>query len=264
MRSARCSCIAMTIACATVAAPRLDAQSGKIVTGTDVLEQMRRKYNGNWFRTLTFTQKTTLAGRNGDPPTVQTWYETLSFTAPTGGVLRIDVGNLADGNGNLATADSTWVLSGGKVTRATGSGNPFIPLIENVYLQPVTTTVQQLAPLHIDLSHLTDGTWEGRPAWVVGVTAVTDSTSPQFWIDKQRLALVRMILNLAPSGPPYDIQLGNLVATGGGWLATKVTMLRGGVARQTEEYSAWKTKVNLDPKLFDATTWSTARHWVKP
>jgi hypothetical protein len=264
MIATRWPSVATTIACAFVAVPRLDAQSTTILTGSDVLEQMHGTYTGKWFSTLTFTQKTTLAGRGGGPPTIQTWYESLRFDPRRGAALRIDVGNPADGNGSLSTADSTWALGAGKVTRTTGSGNPFIPLIENVYLQPVAVVMQQLAPLHIDLSRLTTGTWDGRPAWVVGVTTVTDSISPQFWIDKQRLALVRMILNLAPNGSPYDIRLGKLVKTGGGWLATKVTMLRDGVARQTEEYSGWKTDVKLDPQLFDATTWSMARHWVKP
>jgi hypothetical protein len=254
--------IVTALACAVVTATNAGAQ-GKLVTGIDVLEQMRQKYHGGWFHTLRFTQKTTLAGRAGAAPTIQTWYETLSFTAPAGAALRIDVANLADGNGSLSTADSTWVLHGAKVIQTTGSGNPFIPLIENVYLQPIAMTVRQLSPLHVDLHQLTEGTWEGRPAWVVGVATVTDSTTPQFWIDKERLILIRMVINLAASGPPYDIRLGNLVETGGGWLATKVTMLRGGVARQTEEYADWKTNVKLDPKLFDPATWSTATHWMK-
>ena len=255
--------ICCIVALVASAAPRLPAQAGKIVTGTDVLEQMHRKYDGKWFRTLTFTQKTTLAGRNGGAPTIQTWYESLQFDTPNGAFLRIDNGSIADGNGSLSTADSTWIVRAAKLSRADGSGNPFIPLIENVYLQPVERTAQQLAPLHIDLTRMTLGTWEGRPVYVVGVSAVTDSTSPQFWVDRDRLALVRMILNLRANSPPYDIQLGQLVETGGGWLATKVTMLQGGVARQTEEYSDWKTNVKLDRKLFDVTTWGTAIHWVK-
>src|SRR5450755_2307597 len=170
--------IAALLICATALPPCLGAQSGKVITGTEVLERMHKKYAGKWFRTLTFSQKTTLAGRAGGAATVQTWYESLEFNASKGASLRIDVGNPVDGNGSLSTADSTWRMSGAKVTNTSGSGNPFIPLIENVYLQPVATTVQQLAPLHVDLSHATEGTWQGRPVWVVGVMAVNDSTTP--------------------------------------------------------------------------------------
>lgn len=251
------------LACAALAAP-LVAQNGNAISGTDVLERMHRKYEGKWFRNLTFSQKTTMAGRGDAAPTVQTWYETLQFTAPAGAWLRIDQGSPADGNGVLYTADSSWRVRGGASGAGNANGNPFLPLIENVYLQPVATTVQQLEPLHIDLTHVADVTWEGRATWAVGATSATDTTSPQFWIDKDRLVVVRMMLVLAPGRPPYDIHLDQLAETGGGWLATKVTMLVGGTPRQTEEYYDWKTNVPLDPKLFDVTAWKTATHWAKP
>jgi hypothetical protein len=254
--------ILVALACAVTTAPSLQAQ-GAPVTGNDVLERMRKKYNGKWYRTLTFTQTTTLAGRGGSEPIVQTWYESLQFGPPRGGVLRIDNGSPAKGNGSLSSADSTWTVSADTLARTSGSGNPFIPLIENVYLQPVAVTVKQLEPLHFDMSRVVEASWLGRPAWVVGVASASDTTSPQFWIDKERLVVVRMVVILAPNRPPYDIHLDNLVETGGGWLATKVTMLVNGTPRQTEEYYDWKTNVTLDPKLFDVMTWGTATHWVK-
>ncbi len=240
----------------------ITAHLGAQVTGTDVLTRMHDRYAGKWFKTLTFTQKTTLAGRNGGPPTEQTWYESLQFTAPVGGWLRIDQGDISLGNGTMYTADSSWRVRGGKPGAGNGNGNQFIPLIENVYLQPVAVTIKQLEPQHIDLSHVADVTWEGRPAWAVGATSASDTTSSQFWIDKKDLTLARMILLLRPNAPPYDIHLDQLVETGGGWLATKVTMYSNGIAQQTEEYSGWKTNVALDPKLFDVNSWLTAKHWV--
>lgn len=234
------------------------------ITGTDVLTRMHDRYARSWYKTLTFTQKTTLAGRNGGPPTEQTWYESLQYTPASGAWLRIDQGDLAAGNGRMYTADSSWGVRGGQAAPGDNNGNPFIPLIENVYLQPVAVTIKQLEPLHVDLTRVADVTWEGRPAWAIGATSPTDTTSAQFWIDKQRLVVVRMMLLLVPNRPPYDIRLGRYVETGGGWLATKVTMLVNGTARQTEEYSGWKTNVSLDPKLFDVKAWTTARHWAKP
>lgn len=256
-----CSILA-ALACTAPVVP-VTAQGGKAATGADVLERMRKKYDGKWYKTLTFRQKTTVAGRNGGPPTEQTWYESLQFTPATGAWLRIDQGELSAGNGILYTSDSSWRVRAGKGGAGNADGNPFIPLIENVYLQPVATTVKQLEPLHIDMSKVVDVTWQGRSAWAVGATAPTDSMSPQFWIDKERLVVVRMLLALQANRPPYDIQLDGYVETGGGWLATKVVMYVGGTARQTEEYFDWKTNVKLDPKLFDVTTWSTAQHWVK-
>ncbi len=247
------------MATVTATAPRLAAQSSP---GSDILKRMHDKYANSWYKTLTFTQTTTIAGRVGAPPRIETWYESLQFV-PNGAWLRIDQGDLAAGNGTMYTADSSWSVRAGKPGAGNTNGNPFIPLIENVYLQPVAATIRQMEPLHIDMSRVTDVKWEGRAAWSVGATSASDTLSPQFWIDKERLVVVRMMLALVPNRPPYDIQLGEYVETGGGWLATKVVMLVGGVARQTEEYHDWKTKVSLDPKLFDVNAWSTARHWAK-
>lgn len=261
MTTFRIRSLAIALACIAVTAVPLVAQS---VTGTDVLERMRRKYDGKWYKTLTFMQKTTIAGRGLAPATEQTWYEALQFMPNTGAWLRIDQGDLAAGNGTMYTSDSSWNVRGGKAGPGNANGNPFIPLIENVYLQPVAATVKQLEPLKIDLSHVSEVTWRGRSTWAVGALSPTDSTSPQFWIDKDRLVVVRMMLVLVPNQPPYDIQLDGYVETGGGWLATKVVMLVNGTPRQTEEYYDWKTNVTLDPKLFDVNSWGTAKHWARP
>lgn len=252
--------LAVALACAATGV--LPAQGARPVTGADVLAKMRDKYAGTWYPTLTFTQKTTRRGRDGNMSD-ETWYESLQFEPATGAWLRIDTGEPKNGNGVLYTADSSWTIRGGKATARDNNGNPFIPLIENVYLQPVAMTARQLEPLKIDMSRVVDVSYNGRPAWAVGAVSPTDTLSPQFWIDKDRLVAVRAILSLASNRPPFDIHLDNYVRTGGGWLATKVTMLAGGVPRQIEEYSGWKTNVKLDRKLFDPATWSTATHWKK-
>lgn len=248
-----------TLACAC--ATTLSAQGAKPATGMEVLARMHDRYARKWYPTLTFTQKTTRRGRDGNM-TEQTWYESLRFEPATGAWLRIDTGEPVDGNGVLYTADSSWTMRAGKLSASDNNGNPFIPLIENVYLQPVAMTAKQLEPLKIDMNRVVDVSYDGRPAWAVGATSVTDTLSPQFWIDKERLVVVRAMLSFAAGRPPFDIHLDNYVETGGGWLATKITMLAGGVPRQIEEYSGWKTNVTLDRKLFDPATWSTARHWA--
>ncbi|HEY4102127.1 MAG TPA: hypothetical protein VGM20_14750 [Gemmatimonadales bacterium] len=231
--------------------------------GAGVLKRMHDKYAGKWFTTLTFSQKTTRAGRNGGAPTVATWYEAMWFTTPSGAKLRIDTGEPSAGNGVLYTSDSSWSVRAGVAQPGNANGNAFIPLIENVYLQPVDETIKQLAEEHIDFSKVANVTWEGRPAWAVGASSPTDTTSPQFWIDKDRLVLVRMFVTFSPTAPPLDVHLDNIEPTGGGWLATKVTMLRNGSPVQTEEYSDWKTRMPLDPKLFDPSSWNTVTHWTK-
>lgn len=236
-------------------------QPGTPRSGREVLDAMRAAYDGKWYHTLTFRQKTTLRGQDGTER-VQTWYEALRHTSATGTQLRIDFGDPKDGNGVIYTADSLWRVRGGKLAGATGDGNVFLPMIEGVYVQPVDRTLKELESTKIDMSKVYQARWEGRPTWVVGAASASDSTSPQFWVDAERKVVTRMILVVVAGRPPMDIHLGGYERVGDGWLATKVTMYVGGVAQQTEEYSDAKVGVALDALLFDPNQWSAAKHWT--
>lgn len=249
----------------SAAAPAAGAGANALpASGKEVLQRMHDRWASGapWFHTLTFKQQTTVVRGDGTR-NVSTWYEAI--LAPDR--LRIDFGDPSEGNGVLYTADSLYVVRAGKIERKVDEGNPFLPFVIGVYTQPLERTVAQLEPLGIDMSRVRSDSWKGRPVWVVGAAGSGDTTSAQFWVDSDRLILVRMIL--APSGEagsarrsePLDIHLDGYVETGGGWLATKVVMYAGGVARQTEEYSDWRTGVELAPELFVAEKWGEVPHW---
>lgn len=248
-------------------AGRLTAQAGGRAaaprTGAEVLEAMRAAYDGKWYHTLTFIQKTTFHRPDGSTQE-QTWYETLRHTSQTGVQLRIDLGDVANGNGVIFTADSTFPVRGGTPTPPRGTGNEFLPLIEGVYVQPVAQTVKDLAQMKVDLSRVSTGTWKGQPVWVVGAASASDTTSPQFWVDTEKKLLQRMVFRPNQSQPPLDVHLGGYVRAGNGWLATKIDILQGGRPVQIEEYTDWKVDVPVDAALFDVTQWKTAPHWAKP
>ena len=229
-------------------------------TGTQLLQRMHDAYAGKWYKTLTFVQKTTITRPTGVVDT-STWYESLKSPDR----LRIDFGDPAKGNGALYTADSLYVVRGGKVTRTIASGNPFLPFVVGVYDQPLETTLRQLAPYHFDLSKIRPDTWQGQPVYVVGATSATDLDSPQFWIDRNRLIAVRFLVKLspAPDAKPNDIRLEKYVPVGGGWLATHVAIMDGNLVAQAEDYSDWKGDVSLPNNFFVAERWSEAPHWFR-
>lgn len=241
---------------------RLTAQAAKTpANGTEVLAAMRAAYDGRWYHTLTFIQKTTFHRPNGVQE--QLWYETLRHT-PAGTQLRIDFGDLATGNGVIFTPDSTFPVRGGQPQPARPTGNEFLPLIEGVYVQPVAKTVKELAGMNVDMSKVRTGTWEGKPVWVVGTTSAADTTSPQFWVDTDRKLLVRMVLRPNADQPPLDVHLGGYEKVGrGAWLSTKIMMYREGKPLQGEEYTDWKVDVPVDPALFDLSKWTSAPHWAR-
>jgi outer membrane lipoprotein-sorting protein len=251
--------IRLAATCSVLSAFPASAQSNASV-GQTVLQRMHDAYAGKWYKSLTFVQKTTTWDSTRTPQ-YETWYETV---ADHDGrvVLRIDRGSPTGGNGVLYTADSVWSMRGGKLVAARPTGNPFLPLIQGVYVQPVGKTVRELKGTGVDLSKGYQRSYDGANVTVVGAASAADSTSPQIWVDDARNVLVRMILSFAPGRPPIDVHLAGYERIGPAWLATRVTMYANGTPTQVEEYSNWKVDQPLSPQLFDVTRWTTAPHWA--
>lgn len=231
-------------------------------TGREALEAMRRAHGGRWYTTLTFVQKTTRKDAQGKD-TVETWFESLRYTAAKGTELRIDRGAPSEGNGVLYTARRTRVFRAGALSADRAGGNALLPLIEGVYLQPVATTLDELAPTGVDWSRpVVPGVWEERPVWILGASSKDDTRSPQVWVDVERKVVVRALLVPVPGAPFMDVRIGHFVPLGGGWLGTRCEFLVQGKLDQLEEYEDWKAGVDLSPPLFEPATFRTAKHWA--
>ena len=221
--------------------------------GEELIKLMRDRYAGKWYRTLTFTQKTTLPDGK-----VETWYEALELP----GKLRIDIAPLDSMKTILFRNDSVYEFAGGKLKESKPLVHPLMVLGFDVYGAPVAETVQKLKNLKYDLSKLHQTRWQGRSTYVVGA-APGDTLSPQFWVDAERLYFVR---SLEPSkkNPTVlnDTRFQKYVPLAGGWVELEVLFLSNGEQKVREEYSNPKANVKLDPGIFDSSTWK-APGWVK-
>src|SRR5215469_12469105 len=83
----------------------------KIRNGEDLLRAMHDRYSQTWYRTLTFTQKSTTYNPDGTSK-VETWYESLMLPAK----LRIDFGPPPDGNGALLVDENVSIFRKGKLS----------------------------------------------------------------------------------------------------------------------------------------------------
>src|ERR1700756_3593930 len=88
------------------------AEAQEIRTGEAVLRAMHDRYASSWYKTLTFTQKSTTYKPDGTS-SAETWYEAAMLP----GKLRIDIGPAAEGNGYVLVDGTATVVKDGKDAR---------------------------------------------------------------------------------------------------------------------------------------------------
>lgn len=238
------------------AAPATVTPTPAPTTGAALLEAMRARYDGKWYRTLTFVQRTEQVAPGGGTPRRSTWYEAVS--AP--GKLRIDVDSTLR-TGQLFANDSQYVVINGQVRRAVAGHNVLQVLAFDVYAQPAARTAAVLRGLGFPDGPVREDVWQGRPVWVVGAPA-GDLRSHQYWIDKERLVFVRLLQPWpGDTSRTYDVRFSDYRPLGGGWIAPTVEAFVGPTRVLFEKYEDVRADVPLDPALFDPRQWTSARHW---
>ena len=225
-----------------------------IRSGNDLISAMFKKYEGKWYRTLTFKQVTTTYKPDGTRSD-EIWYEAL--TAP--GQLRIDFDPVDKGNGILFTGGKLYSFKDGKLAGNRPFVHPLLVLGFDVYMQPVETTIAQVKGIGIDMSVVHLEKWQGNDVYVVGAKQ-GDVNTPQFWVTKKDLLFVRL-LQLGGKGKKIvqETQFNKYVKVkGGGWVSAEVQFFDDGRRRTTEAYSEIRTGVKLDASLYDPEKWMTA------
>jgi len=216
-------------------------------TGEDVIRAMHDKYAATWYKTLSFTQKTTRR-TPADTMVIETWHERAMIP----GYLRIDIQRATGDMTVVYGGDSVFVWRGDSTLNRAATRNILMVIGFDVYRQPVDTTLAVLAREHFAMTPVREDTWKGRPVYVIGAAA-GDLKWRQLWIDKDRLLFMRAI---EPDGrdstKTLDMRFDNYVKVPSGWLSETVELYRDGKLFQREEYSDVKTNIPVDPKIFVA------------
>ena len=251
----RLALAAAAAACGGQAATTPAPESAPILTSaTALIGAMHDRYEGKWYRTLTFVQRNTRYVASGAD--TSTWLEAVRIP----GALRIDYEPLAKRNGILFVRDSQFLMANGLVTNATPSVHPLMVLGFDVYADAPERTLARLRSLGFDLDKFRQDTWQGRPAYVVGAAA-GDLEARQFWVDRERLVFVRMIQPGREPGRASEIRFDDYRPLGGGWIAPTVRFLTADRETFLERYEDVRADVALDDRLFDPRQWSAAPHW---
>lgn len=223
-----------------------------IKTGEDVITAMHKRYDGKWYKTLTFVQKTITHKPDGTSST-EIWYEAMAVP----GKLRIDIDPLDKGNGLLFTDGKLYSIKDGKANAGRSFVHPLMVLGFDVYGQPVATTVGQVKGLGIDLSSIHEEKWMGEDVYVVGAKQ-GDLNAPQFWVTKKNLLFVRLIqLAGREKKSVQETQFNKYVKAKGGWVSAEVKFFTDGKLTTTEEYSDIQAGMALNADLWNPEKWMT-------
>ena len=223
------------------------ASAAKIKTTAELIEAMRAKYDGKWYKTLTFAQNTTTFKTDGTTEK-SVWYETMSLP----GRLRIDFERIGSGNGVIFQNGTQHDFKGGKVVGSRRTPHLLLLLGFDVHGQPALATLKQLEDMKFDLSKFREDVLQGREVYVVGADR-GDLRSRQFWIDKKNLYFLRSIQPVGKDGArTQEIQFNDYRRVkGGGWVAARVDFLMDGKLVFLEEYFDIKPNVKLAEGIFD-------------
>jgi hypothetical protein len=207
--------------------------------GLEVLREVHRRYSTTRFRTMTFTQRTTFPdGR------IEWWYEAEAIP----GRARVDVAPFPSRNAQIYRNDSAYVFRNGELTQRSAGLAATMWTLMDMYAVPPEETAAALGRRGFDLTKVHEKEHGGRPVVVVGAP-LGDTTSAQFWLDKEHLYTVRL---LTTRGGHRVTEVGKHVFMGGGWVEQEIKVY--GPNHQLsllEEYFDTRVNVELPANLFD-------------
>src|SRR6185437_2842097 len=171
--------------------PEPPASPSAIMSATTLIDAMHERYAAHWFRSLAFTERTTVSLSSGGQ-FAQSW--TGAEDLP--GRQRIDT-DVASSSGMLYVRDSTYTFSNGRLTNVAPRTNELLVLGGDVYTQPAARSAAELRDLGFDLFRFHETPRDGGPLYGVGALR-SDSLSKQFWLNGGRLHAVRVLERTRP------------------------------------------------------------------
>jgi hypothetical protein len=209
-------------------------------SGDAVIRAMHDRYANSWYKTLTFSQKTSLRTK-ADTMAMEVWDEEALFPGRLRVLLHRKTGDLTA----MYAGDSLFIWQGDSVLQRAQSRNILLIMGFDVYAQPAERTLDVLAKEHYPMTPVREDTWEGRPVYVIG------NGTRQLWIDKDRLLFVRAVQpSDGDSTKIEDFRFDNYVQVPSGWVSETVETYVDGKIIQREEYYDVRVNPTLDPQRF--------------
>jgi len=235
------------------------SESAEPANGREVISAMYETHADSWYENLTFVQSTIEYQPGADPDTTL-WWEGIKIP----GELRIDIGGPQTGTGMVFRNDSLFMVQQNRVAGSGPTMHPLLILGFDVYGQPAEKTIAKLDTIGFDLDAMHSATWQDRDVWVVGTDESGDTTTPQFWIDKERLVFVRMTQRVGPElANLQEVRFDGYEQLAGGWIAPEVRFYLDSNLTMVELYDSIQTGVSFPDGFFNPDQYGSTPHWTE-
>lgn len=228
------------------------APKPKYKNGTEVVKAMYKRWQGKWYPNFQFEQRA-IFYENGQVSKEEVWQEIYSQP----GLLHIRFDGFESGNGVIFAQDTVYRFQENQLAGKMPQIHPLVLLSFDVYFLKPEETVSKLHQLKIDLNKVYETDWQGRKAIVVGANSPADSSSSQFWVDKERLYVLRVLTN--SNGNTRDVEMNNYQLLENYWVATEIIFKTNGETTLREEYFNMSFPKSTDKSWFDPRNFSSTR-----
>lgn len=207
----------------------------QLKTGDQLLRAMWKKYNGKPARCVTFTQKTTRAGKAGNYQA--TWYENICYPDK----FRIDFDTFPSPRAVIFRNDSHFVIRNGEVVKKNEEKNELLLLLGGMYFRKLDDVMARITASGYDLGTLRDTLFTGTACFIIG-----KKDGKQIWVEKKLLRVKRLIV------PEEDLDaiVEEWAPSGKAWMEKKISFWSAGQLVQSEEYINLEFNRLKDDQLF--------------
>jgi outer membrane lipoprotein-sorting protein len=228
---------------------------GQIKDAESLIKAMHAKYSGNFNANITFIQLNQDIDETGKV-THSMSYEAFHYP----GKFRNDMGPSTMKEGYIVADDKITTFKDGKKVQEKPCVMDVGLLTGDIYFMAVEEAIKECKKHGYDLTKFREDVLKGKSVYVVGTTDKADEKSPQFWIDKQELYVVRDINFSEEDGQLEDIHYLEHAKVGKAWVEERVEIYANGKLVKKEHYAEVKADNKFDPKMFDPQYFSTI-HW---
>lgn len=229
--------------------------NAQIKNSENLVREMHKKYAGNFNANITFIQLNQDFDSTGKGGKHNMSFEAFHYP----GKFRNDFGVTPGKDGYIITNDTMYIFENGKFKSKKYCIFDVGLLTGDIYFMRVDDAIEKLKKLNYNLTEFREDIWKERPVYVVGAKK-GDEKSPQFWIDKQELYVVRNIAISAEDGQLEDQHYCEHAKVESAWVEERVEIFMNGKKAKKEHYAEVKANNELDLNIFNPRLF-TKLHW---